>query len=89
MRCHGPGCGANSDDGEEDGEKAQDGFPEEGGIVGVHCGAGRTRHDCGGGGAIGDSRSTKRKDATGGSGRIDWCWEEYITTTTINSAFCG
>lgn len=44
VRCHGPGGGGYADDCEEDGEEAEDGFPEEGGVVGVHCGAGWRRH---------------------------------------------
>ena len=45
-RCHGPGGGAYAYYCEENGEEAEDGFPEEGGVVGVHGGAGWTRH-CG------------------------------------------
>ena len=36
---HCPGSGDYTDNGGEDGEEAEDRFPEEGGIVGVHCGA--------------------------------------------------
>ena len=43
-RYHGPCRGAYADDGKEDGEEAEDHFPEKSGIVGVHCGARRARH---------------------------------------------
>lgn len=39
-----PGCCGDAGEGEEDGEEAEDGFPEVGGIVGVESWAGGAGH---------------------------------------------